>query len=468
MKKILALLLAVLLLLSLAACEKKAEAPTASATPEATLTPEPEITPEPTEGTAELPPYTETRNSYGFDTGANLAPTVIYDSDDLTITANGLEYSDEDGTVNLLLSLTNKSDGQQSYSLEEASVNRFMNSSFMLEFAEAGETKDVQLDFSYSRLMTAGIDCISEIVLYGFSFTDEEWNTTTADPITIRTNAYGAAADVTDCYDFYTAAETQQKFDYPVTASARDTVEIAPGVYANAEFYSFDEYTKEIVFQLYNDTEEAVEVHAAHLKLNDLLTYSAMSYVLRLMPGTRGLLSATLTDGVPAYCFDELEFDPVAKVDVTLRLNDEEEGVEYTFLVPNTVQDEAPDGDKVYDKDGVTVYSLGLEDEGAEDYIGFTSLLLLLKNTTGKTLEISDNGYESLLLDGNPIDFESRIYTVKDGETVVLCYNIWDIASAFPDMQNMDEIRKIDMALNIAEKGANEIPEQITLSILED
>ena len=195
MKKWLAVLLTLCLLLSLAACAEKTPAPEktkpqAPAVPDETKPETPsapeEEEPEEEEPDEEEPEEEEPEDSdilrdpyidpFGFRRDAVIEETVLVDESGVRITATGLNYTPF--AVEIALHFENNSGNEVHFACGAPypvnSINGLMTAGdFLISCLEPGEAADETLAFRYRALGKLGINALGSIEL-GFKITDSE------------------------------------------------------------------------------------------------------------------------------------------------------------------------------------------------------------------------------------------------------------------------------------------------------
>jgi len=380
------------------------------------------------EPTPELPAYVQEINAEGFDIGACIAPTVIYDNAKLaTVKATGIVY-DEYSAV-LQLEITNHLKDSLQYDLNGLCANGLMLNYFDFDIIESGATVAKEVEFRYKELIPGGITVLTELMLCSLCLTPDGSEGTEVGPVTLQTNALGIAESAGSVYEAMLSEKNQEQFDYSVLAFSQERTDIADGVYSAASFLIFNEYQQtDFVTELHNDTDEPVTVSASRPVVNGVLFPEDSSFLVDLMPHSRCVFAAGLGDyGVPDYCFEALGLSPVREVsfEYAVQPNGGEaaDWVTISLASINTADTPAVDGKLVYDKDGITVRSYGLVPETEdEDYVGWASVLFTIENRTDKEYDLQDDGAGSLVLNGKEIEFGSKYCTLPAGALVAVSY----------------------------------------------
>ncbi len=158
MKKLLALLLSALILLSLAACSGSGDEAPTTATPPAT-TPAPQPTAAPTEAPTEPPA---------------MAETVLIDSDIAAVRIMGADHNDHTG-MQLRIQCENRSDRTLLYSWDMVSVCGYMYDPFWAEEVAPGKIANSTVYLDTYQLEQMGITSVDEIAFTLRIVDSENW-----------------------------------------------------------------------------------------------------------------------------------------------------------------------------------------------------------------------------------------------------------------------------------------------------
>jgi len=378
--------------------------------------------------TPELPAYVQEINAEGFDTGACIAPTVIYDNPKLaTVTATEIVYNEYCAV--LQLEIANHLDGYLQYDLNGLCANGLMLSYFDFDIIEAGATVTKEVEFLYSELIPSGVTVLTELTLCSLCLTPDGSEATEVGPVTLQTNALGVAEAAGSVYEAMLSEANQEQFAYSVLAYSKERTDIAEGVYCAASFLVRNEYEQtDFVTELHNDTDETITISASRPVVNGVLFPEDSSFLVDLMPHSYCVFDAGLGGyGVPDYCFEALGLSPVCEVSFEYAIEpdggDATDFVTISLAPTDTAGTPAPEGKLVYDKDGIIVRSFGLvPDSEEEDYIGCASVIFTIENRTDKEYDLQDDGAGSLVLNGKEIEFGSKYCTLPAGAVVAVSY----------------------------------------------
>lgn len=133
-----------------------------------------------------------------FDTTPTIEESVIYNENDIKITANNLTYTNR--SAELKLTFENNTDKDLSFicgsvGYDIISVNEYMaDDGYISCDVPAGESASDKMTFDISSLKAYGITCIADITT-GFDISDDNYNSIYTGPLQIKTTA-------ADSYDY--------------------------------------------------------------------------------------------------------------------------------------------------------------------------------------------------------------------------------------------------------------------------
>lgn len=184
LKRILYIITAAVLLLSLAACgDTDATQPTEAEPPTMAPTEAPATYDEPSEG------FKLTRFIKEFSHDATIEEQVLYDDGSVTLTAKGIRYDAIAGAV-LQLQCTNNSEEVVMIQADNAAVNGYMMPVELSLKTAAGKSADGELTVSYKALALAGLDRVATVEFSPVMIDPVSYEVlSTCDPVTVATTA---------------------------------------------------------------------------------------------------------------------------------------------------------------------------------------------------------------------------------------------------------------------------------------
>lgn len=135
-----------------------------------------------------------------FKTDATIEKTVIYDADNVKITANSLTYTTYSAELSVTLENNSNTDLSficGSYGYHVNSVNGYMiDDGYLNCDVPAGETAEDTISFDFVSLSVNGITSIADMEI-GFDISDDDYHSIYTGPLSIKTS-------IADTYDYST------------------------------------------------------------------------------------------------------------------------------------------------------------------------------------------------------------------------------------------------------------------------
>lgn len=460
MKKIFALLLTLCLIVSLCACSGGTSVPTVS-TP--AQQPTPEISNDISEDSAVSEPTTSqepTNETLGsFNKSATLEETVMYDENNVKITATGLEY--DDYSVSLELLIENNSDkdlsfisGSLGYSCN--SVNGYMfDDGYLNCDVAAGKKANDTIEFDYDGLMLYGIDEIADIEI-GFEISDDDYNDIYSGPRQVKTSAY-------DSYDY-----TQNHYQATITSqAAMNTYNIEMIHFSDDLLYeengvkiiSSSVMTNKsgdtmLLLELENTTNEMVYITASNIALNGLIVSSSIWSTDALNPGKHGIIDVDISSVLDTEYWDAYGIEEIGSVSLSVRQRDSEgndivNAIPIEIVIPEANATFDSTGKEIYNKDGFKITAKTVVEDPSE-YSGAMQCLLLAENSSGKTLTV-DIVYDSLSINGYMADYSFYSKEIANGESAALKIELWESSLEDNNITSTSDINEIELSFELRE-----------------
>lgn len=475
-KKILALFLSVMLVLSLTACgsgtsDNSDDSDTTEVTDSVSESTE-EVT-EPAENVSESEADSqdevleeenaETIEIAEFQTSATIEETVLYNENNVVITATGLEYSNYEVTVNLLLENNSDEDlkfvsGSVGYSCN--SVNGYMcTSAYLYETVSAGMKANEDISFSITELQLFGINEVADISI-AIEIEDDEFNeiytgpmqilTTAADTYDYETDTFlnavnsGAFEAIYDC--------TIDYFTTDISVNSEDVQIISEGVLTNAD----GEIT--LWLEVENNTDEVIYAVTSNVFVNGLCAYSGTWNSDAIAPDARGVLTMSFESLIEEAYREAIGMDEIGEVVFTFNARDEDrnllfDGEELSLTLSDATFDTT--GTEIYNDEYVTLVSKGLVEDTAS-YSDDIHLLILAKNNTDGEVYLS-NEYDSLSVNGFMADYSYYGATIPAGAYVLLDVELDRDSLTENGIDGIDDITGISFSTEIRDDDYGEV-----------
>lgn len=230
------------------------------------------------------------------DTAVTLDETVIYDENDIKITATGLN---EDGFLGPELNLLIENNSVQNIMVQPdyCLVNGYMMYGLMSSDVAAGKKNNDTLDFSRSTLEECGIDQIADIRLKLTVSDGDSWMTLfKTDELSLQTSAAGT---YTQSYD-----------------DSGEVIYDTNGIKVVAKSAGDDFLGKGVTFYLENNTDQHVVVNGENISVNGYMMTDL--FYADLAPHSHAVDTLTLLDSD----LKDNSIDTIEEVDLTLRITD--------------------------------------------------------------------------------------------------------------------------------------------------
>lgn len=391
-----------------------------------------------------------------FKKTATLAETVMVDEGGVKITATGLNYTEFDVEVKLLIENNSGkdlsfSDGSIGYGGN--AVNGMMMESGSL-YCNIGDGKksNEAIRYSYDDLMLFGIDEIADMEI-GLKIRDEEYETIYEGIHQLKTSAF-------DTYDYetnhYQEAINSQTYQYETIYFSTDSLYEQNGVKLLSSSMVIQDGESLVLLELENTLDSMVQVEAFEIAVNGLKLSSDIESATSIFAGNRGVLIVPLSTIVDQAYWSEYGITEVGSVSCALGLYQddltelgEKAYVEMVISDENATFDAS--GEEVYNNNGVRMVSKSLQEDD-----GDLLVLMFVENNSGKTLSISD-AYDSLSVNGFMTDYYSSEQELNDGEAAVMILTIMGDSLEENQITSSD-VEEIEIGFEI-EKGYTTIDE---------
>ena len=289
---------------------------------------EPEEAPEPVSNISLLDGITaEDFNVYDlFNKDLNIEQTVIYDENDIRITADSISYGDE--TVDLNLTLENGTDKLQSFRAQTLAypmnaVNGYMvEDGYLAIDVDPGQTVEDKISFAYDNLFFSGTLEIAEIQV-GFDIGDEDYNEIYTGPLTVRTQL--ADSYNFDNSNFWKCVESpaaQSVYEYEVLHRNEEEKFNLDGVRVMSDYYMVNkDGERMLMLEVKNETDELVYFRTGHISVNGEEIYE-YDYSSDCITGNKRMIVGINLDTVLERAELTMD-DPVDSIGMTVQIYDE-------------------------------------------------------------------------------------------------------------------------------------------------
>jgi len=435
---------------------------------EVTLVPtkEPEVVDNTTENETDLDVEEVLEKLGAFNTSATLEETVMYDANNVKITATGLTYNSWSVELELLIENNSEKDlsfisGSMGYCCN--SVNGYMwSDSYMNCDVSAGKKANDSIRFDFDGLMLYGINEIADIEI-GFDISDDDYNDIYTGPCQVKTSAYEGHDYTADCYgDGINGRATMHMYEYDMVHFARDVQYEDNGI-SLASYGLMRNRDSEVMLllEVLNSSETQVQLSTSDITLNGLAVYSGTWSTDTINPGKRAIVDVNLSSALDAEYWEAYGLKEIGAVALNLSQKDmdwetvaEEKRVK--MVMPGVDAAVDTTGTEIYNDNGLRIIAKTIMEDPSE-YSEDIHVLLMAENTSGSTLSV-DDVYDSLSVNGFMSDYIFPRSEIMDGECAVMEIELYESALEENKITGVADIKEIEFSIEIKE-GRNKVAE---------
>ena len=428
-----------------------------------------EITPEIVQESDDLTEY-ETESSIesieGGNTGDEISfskegtieETVLYDADDVKITAKELTYGNYDAELKLVIENDSDSDisviaGSLGYSCN--AVNQInVEDGYVNSDVAAGKKASEEASFSYEALMLYGISEIADMEL-GFQIDFGDENTIYTGPLQVKTSLAESHDYSEDNFKEYLCSSSlQSSLGYVVDFYGDRSLYDVNGLSLLSEALLTNSAGRQsLVLEYVNNTENSFEVTTSDIQVNGLQVVSGCYSTTYIASGHRAFESLDMTMLIDKEFAKVYGIDTIRNISVTVGTRadawsdpENEENVDIVITEGGPAYDAS--GTEVYNSNGVRIVFKGFY-EDPSDYSNDIHALFLAENNSGQEITIDDE-YDSCSVNDMMVDFPFLMTTAvaSDGASVL------DLDLSESDMEDAgisgpDDIENAEISLEI-------------------
>ena len=236
-----------------------------------------------------------------FKKEATIEETVLYNENDIKITATSLTYGNY--SADLELNFENNSDKNLNFIAQSVGYSRNAINDTMLKDGyvnvdvAAGGTETDTMSFSYDDMMLYGITEIGTIQT-GFCISDEDYNDIYTGAIDIKTTAANSVESGTPNFRKTMKSKALQ-YTYNVTLNYYSENEIysSAGISLNTEVMITNKNGKQtLMIEEINNSDMDAWVYLNDIKVNDKLVYEGTLSPEIITPGKRAIGSIAISN----------------------------------------------------------------------------------------------------------------------------------------------------------------------------
>ncbi len=264
-----------------------------------------------------------------FQKDQQIDETVLYDDNDVRITATGLTYGYYEAELGI--KIENNSDRELKFLAETLGYSRNAVNGFMIEdgyvkFELApGESGEDTIGFSYNELLLYGINEIADIQV-GFDISDDNYNHLYTGPLQVRT----ALADTYD-YESGNYAKAikskalQYTFQYSVDSFAQEEVYNSGNIQIISEAYMTNQDgDHSLIVEVKNDNDFTVFFKTSNITVNGTEIYDSTWSIESINGHCRCLAGITLGSILDEDEWAEYGIDKVDSIGFTVNVINED------------------------------------------------------------------------------------------------------------------------------------------------
>lgn len=391
-----------------------------------------------------------------FNKSAQIEETVLYDENDVKITATGLVYTDSE--VNLKLLIENNSNtglsfisGSMGYSCN--SVNGYMiDDGYMNCDVAEGKKANGVISFDYSELFIHGITEIADIEV-GIEIEDDDDNRIYTGPMQVKT-------PLADTYEY-----DDLKFQNAITSDALinklqyDILYFNPekayddlGISIGSEFVIERNEKTLLLFEVTNNTDEDFYVKTSNIFVNGLKVESGTWSFDYVNPGKKCIVSIDVLRTVDEVCQTAFNIKEIGDISLDVGfVNDDVQDI----ASPTKLSIDIPDrdfpfdstGEEVYNSNGLRIVSKGIFNDDSK-YSDDNHIILLFENNSQNNMIIDDE-FNSMSVNGFMTDYSFYSVKLKAGENAVSDIRLWGFGLEEIPVSNVSEITDVEFMISI-------------------
>ena len=399
-----------------------------------------------------------------FQKTATLEPTVLYDENNLKITATELSYNNYSAKLNILIE--NNSQKSMKFICESMAYSCNSVNDYMIEdgylncTVEPGKKANDSISFSIQELMLHGIYEISELEI-GFDISDEDHNNIYTGPLHLQTSAFDQQK-VKDTYylDTLTNPGFMKEMEFSIPFTSQEVFYDENGIrILSACLLQNVDGEQVLIMEAENTTDDMIILSACNVSLNGLCTEPHRHTSLTMNPGKRGFLTISPDSAMEAPFRKRFGIEQIGSIGVQLEIHDTDWNLiaESDEIAVNISQETSvidTSGTEVYNQDGLKIISKGIVEDSSE-YSKNQHILLLAINDSEQPVKIDDI-YDSVSVNGFMTDYYFHGQNLPAGKSGIVRIELTD---ASLEENKIESISEVEIGIDIGTDS------EITLNI---
>lgn len=392
-----------------------------------------------------------------FQKTASIEETILYNSDDILITATELGYTDYSADISVVIENNSEKDltfisNSIGYSCN--SVNGYMIADgYINSSVAAGKKANETLSLSYDMLRLYGIFEIADIEI-GFDISDDEYNHIYTGPCQVRTS-------IADQYDYQRQSYRETVvsdgaagyFGYTIPYFSDKALYDQGGIkVASSLFMEKNDDGSAVLLEVENNAEQSVRATMADIYLNGLGVYSGTWSSMNINSGKKGILDLDFSTLLADELRDAYGIQSVGTVTLTMEFENQEgekigDPATITVENPDAVSEFSQEGEEVYNSDSIRIVMKDVIEEDSE-YSGDMYVLLMVENKTSENITITDV-YDSLAVNGYMMDSIISPVNIKGGSSAIMKIQLWQSDLEENSIEDISDISQVEIGIQV-------------------
>lgn len=409
-----------------------------------------------------------------FNPQGVITQTVLYDKNNVKITAMGLTYNSYQAKLELNIENNTATDlsirsGTMSYCCN--SVNGYMvDEGYLNCDVAAGKKANDTVKFSYNILQLHGINEIADIEI-GFNIDASDYSDDTFEEI--FTGPCALKTTLAEIYDysentFYTAMKSpsiKQELGISVDFVSDEKIYDSNGISVISQVLAKNrDGNPSMLLEVENNTSEALKIRTSDIIVNGLKLCGENYSYDSINAGKKRVVTLNFDGMLDKRYWDACGVKGINSVKATLSLLDskgknELASTDLTIKTSGSDTTFSSDGTEIYNKNGLRIISKGFFD-GEYDSDDNLYLLLVAANSSAKTLSISDE-YDSLSVNGYMSDYYFPGYTINSGETAAFKIRLDGDSLKENKIESVDGIQNVELTIKVKDENYKELDKSV-------
>ncbi|MCM1023273.1 MAG: hypothetical protein NC395_04360 [Prevotella sp.] len=464
MKKIIVILMTILLAATMTACYEDNDT-TKNTTLENAIYEDVSTSNEEYEETYTAQTETKSENKTELKQNATIEEILIYDENDVKITATELSYNNYEAELKLMIeNNSNKSLSFIAGSLGHSgnSVNGYMyNGGYLNCDVSAGKKAMDSIGFSYNELSLYGINEIADIEI-DIEIEDDDYNKIYTGPLQIKTTAYDSYDYTIDSYkDAISSNTLQSKYDYSLNYSSEDILYDVNGIRLISEMLFKNKDGDDIILlEIENNSDEIVNIGISDIALNGLTIESGNWTSKTVNMGKRCVVDMAFSNMIEKNIWDLYGIDKIGEIEFNLVVRGDSydkiiDSSDIKITIPKVKSSFDNSGEEIYNNNGIRIVSKKAIDDSSA-YSNDIHIMLLAENSSTKDIYITDE-YDSFSVNGFMMDYSFYGQTISAGKSVILEIKLWDMYLDDSNVSCAEDIENFEITLKIKDDNYNGI-----------